>query len=242
MLLDYELLLLDLDGTLIDFQRAESEALRVVYQRWFTGLLDLETFTREFTRVNRSLWTRYRLGTLALPELRRLRCSAIGTMFQELKIKVSATVVETFFEDILATNVYVFDDSIDVLERLRSSHELCLVSNGITATQRKKAEQAGIARFFKQILISEEVGAPKPNGEIFRKALRSCSASALRTLMIGDSLETDFVGAQHAGIDFCWVNRGRESLPPGYSNPKFIVKTLRELIKGPRKLYKRFRR
>ena len=101
----------------------------------------------------------------------------------------------------------VFPDVEDNLTNLRKNYRLALVTNGTPDLQREKIQGANLARFFDTILISGEVRIGKPDCRIFELALEKFTASPSETVMIGDSLTRDILGAQHAGLKGVWLNR-----------------------------------
>jgi putative hydrolase of the HAD superfamily len=58
----------------------------------------------------------------------------------------------------------------------------------------------GIAQFFDPIVISTQVGAAKPEREIFAQALSRLGLRAAEALHVGDSVHADIVGAHAAGL------------------------------------------
>lgn len=84
---------------------------------------------------------------------------------------------------------------------------MALLTNGAPDLQREKIQGANLARFFDTILISGEVGVGKPDCRIFRLALDALAASPSETVMVGDSLTRDILGAQQAGLKGVWLNR-----------------------------------
>lgn len=101
----------------------------------------------------------------------------------------------------------VFSDVEDNLTNLRENYRLALVTNGTPDLQREKIQGTSLARFFDAILISGEVGVGKPDCRIFELALEELTASRAETVMVGDSLTRDILGAQHAGLKGVWLNR-----------------------------------
>lgn len=93
------------------------------------------------------------------------------------------------------------------LTHLREIYQLALVTNGTPDLQRAKIQGAKLERYFDNILISGEVGIGKPDPQIFKLALEAIAASPSETVMIGDSLDRDILGAQRAGIKGIWLNR-----------------------------------
>ena len=100
-----------------------------------------------------------------------------------------------------------FSDVEDNLTNLRQIYQLALVTNGAPDLQREKIQGTNLARFFDAILISGEVGIGKPDCRLFKLALEALAASRSETVMIGDSLNRDILGAQRAGLKGIWMNR-----------------------------------
>lgn len=82
---------------------------------------------------------------------------------------------------------------------------------------------------FEKVITSEDVKSYKPRPEMFQKALEAYNLSPLEVLHVGDSLSSDVVGAQNAGIKVAWINRKHKALPENYS-PDYIINSLQELI------------
>ena len=106
----------------------------------------------------------------------------------------------------------VFSDVETNLTNLREIYQLALVTNGAPDLQREKIQGAKLAQYFDAILISGEVGIGKPEPRIFMLALEAVAASPSETVMVGDSLARDILGAQHVGLKGIWLNRsGRDA-------------------------------
>ena len=105
-------------------------------------------------------------------------------------------------------------------------YHLHLITNGFEKTQHNKLIYSGLRSFFKEVITSEGSGSLKPNKEIFEFALLKCSAKADASIMIGDSIEVDILGAMNAGIDQVFVNH--LAINPAVK-PTYIVSSLKEL-------------
>ena len=117
-----------------------------------------------------------------------------------------------------------------LLEELRTSHRLAVVSNfDYTPTACGILEREGIAGFFETVVVSDEVGWRKPKPVIFETALRRLGVSAGEALFVGDRADIDVVGAQGVGMAAAWINRDAAALPPGLSPPDFEIRDLAEL-------------
>lgn len=126
----------------------------------------------------------------------------------------------------------VFPDARPALEDLRRTHKLALVTNGAPDLQREKIEAAGLARHFKVVIVSGEVGIGKPDARIFALTLDRLGVLPRAAIMVGDSLRRDIAGAQGAGLKAVWVNRTGTSLGDGYRPDAQVqdLSTLRDVI------------
>jgi FMN phosphatase YigB (HAD superfamily) len=117
-----------------------------------------------------------------------------------------------------------------LLEELRTSHRLAVVSNfDYTPMACGILEREGIAGLFETVLVSDEVGWRKPKPIIFETALRRLGVSAGEALFVGDRADIDVVGAQGVGMAAAWINRDAAELPPGLQPPEFEIRDLNEL-------------
>lgn len=118
----------------------------------------------------------------------------------------------------------------EILGRLaRKGYTLAVVSNFDHApTAVGLLEKFGIAGFFSQVVISEEVGWRKPHRKIFEFALEKLGEPAPAAVFIGDDPEADVEGAENCGIDSIWVKRKRERATV---KPRFTISDLSELEK-----------
>ena len=73
-------------------------------------------------------------------------------------------------------------------------------------------EHLGISKFFSHVFLSSELGADKPDPEIFRRALRLSGAQPNDTLHVGDDPDRDWKGATEAGLSIFQLERPRNSL------------------------------
>ena len=81
-----------------------------------------------------------------------------------------------------------------------------IISNGFKETTLTKMHVSGLNPYFKNVIISEDVGVNKPDSKIFEHALTKASATKQESVMIGDSLEADIRGAQDFGMTAIFFN------------------------------------
>ncbi|MBO4593356.1 MAG: HAD-IA family hydrolase, partial [Bacteroidaceae bacterium] len=112
------------------------------------------------------------------------------------------------FLDFCASKPGVVDGAHELMEYLRRrGYRMHMTSNGFHEVQYKKLKACGLRPYFDTIILSEDAGANKPSSAFFDYALRQSGAERQTTLMIGDNLQTDILGALNAGIDALLFNR-----------------------------------
>lgn len=222
-------LFFDLDHTLWDFDKNAGEALTELFEIYKfreLGISSSDTFIEIYTKNNHQLWSQYHMGEITKDQLRAARF--INT-FTDLGIESSLFPLQ-FEEDYLnlcpqKTNLFPY--AIEVLEYLQNKYVLHLISNGFKKASETKVATTGIAKYFSQIIISENIGVHKPHPEIFNYALAGALAEKSESIMIGDSIEADIRGAQNFGIDAIFFNPNRVNTP---KDIKYQIIELKELM------------
>ena len=99
----------------------------------------------------------------------------------------------------------------DVVEELHGRFQLAVISN-FDGRLRVILEHLAVSKFFSHVFLSSELGADKPDAEIYRRALRLSEASPNETLHVGDDPERDWKGAMAAGLSIFRIERPENSL------------------------------
>jgi putative hydrolase of the HAD superfamily len=105
----------------------------------------------------------------------------------------------------------LYPEVIEVLEKLSSRFQLAVISN-FDGRLRTILEQLGVSRFFKHVFLSSELGADKPDPEIFRRALNLIQLQPNEALHVGDDPERDWKAATAAGLSIFELDRKKNSL------------------------------
>ena len=121
-----------------------------------------------------------------------------------------------FFEELYAEFVRpavwrLYPEVEEVLTTLSGRYELGVISN-FDGRFRTIADQLGISRFFRHVVISSEVGADKPDPLIFQHALKLAGVTAAEALHAGDDPVCDWQGAERAGLSVFRLARPRNDL------------------------------
>ena len=117
--------------------------------------------------------------------------------------------------------------AIELLEYLRPSYRMYILSNGFREVQFKKLSNSGLAPYFEKMILSEDACIQKPHKGIFDFALKNTNSRRSESLMIGDSWEADIIGAYNSKIDQLWLNP--EGLPTKGFTPTYTVGNLEEI-------------
>jgi putative hydrolase of the HAD superfamily len=105
---------------------------------------------------------------------------------------------------------FVYPDVLPALKRWQQQGiELAVVSN-FDSRIYPVLKALNLAEYFTSVTISTEVGAAKPDSQIFTAALQKHNCLAENVLHIGDSFKADYCGAKTAGLNAIWLNRKPE--------------------------------
>jgi putative hydrolase of the HAD superfamily len=99
------------------------------------------------------------------------------------------------------------DKLIETLEYLYGKFRLAIITNGSSYMQNKKIDKLGIRKYFKEIIISNDVGIKKPGKAIFILCCNRLNVDPSEALYIGDNYEIDIMGAIGAGLNAIWINK-----------------------------------
>jgi putative hydrolase of the HAD superfamily len=116
----------------------------------------------------------------------------------------------------------------EVLEYLAPQYNLYILSNGFRELQSRKMRSAGVDRYFKKIILSEDLGVLKPWPEIFHFALSATQSELRESLMIGDSWEADITGAHGVGMHQAFYDVTERTAFP--FQPTYHIHSLKELM------------
>lgn len=202
----YQHLFFDLDNTLWDFETNARITMEqtVAELRIDSQIKDFEEFYSFYEKINADLWEAYQRQEIRKPELIRKRFEDTLSQFN---IKgIDPVKMNELYLDIMPLQKALVSGVIETLDYLKSrNYRLYIISNGFKKVQTQKLKSSGLSVYFENLFVSEEIGAPKPDVRIFRYAFSYCNASKAKSLMIGDSLETDIIGAFNFGVDQVYV-------------------------------------
>ncbi len=215
----YDVILWDLDDTLLDFKKSESKGIFTCFEK--RGLYVDEAMVKRFSEINDSFWKRLERKELTKIEVQRGR---FIQFFDEIGLtdKVNIEEFRLEYESLLGDIWFYKENSKELLKELKKQgYAQYMITNGTKAVQEKKLKGTGFDKIFEAVFISDVIGIPKPQKGFFDYVLSHIPyADKGKMLIVGDSLSSDMKGGIENGIDTCWYNPGKaenpEKLPVTY--------------------------
>lgn len=224
----YKNLFIDLDDTLWDTFHNNKECLEELYTdyHWDRHYVSFEAFYALYMPHNLRLWELYRKHEI---DRQTLIFERFHYILQPMGIteRKEVLAVNNDFLQRTTTKTRLIPGAIELLEYLRPSYRLFILSNGFREVQFKKLTHSGLAPYIDRMILSEDAGIQKPHKAIFDFALINTNSRRRESLMIGDSWEADIVGAHHSRIDQIWLNP--HQLPAEGFTPTHTVRSLSEI-------------
>jgi len=108
-----------------------------------------------------------------------------------------------------------YPETAEVLQKLKDKGvKLAIVSNTHQDAVEEVLEKHDLAKYFDSVVLSYKHGKLKQHGDLYAVALEELGVSKEEALVIGDSIQTDMVGAKAAGIPGLLIDRkGRREYP-----------------------------
>lgn len=207
---------LDLDDTILNFHQAEHDAIRATFAHF--GIAFTEEKYRLYSAINLDFWRALERGEITREKLLIARFEALYIRLLGLREEhPSAELTQKYYEKKLSEGHEMMPGAREALDELAKEYDLYLASNGNIAVQKPRIADSGIAPYFKEIFISEEIGVNKPSPEYFDRCFaRMPGKKREETVIVGDSLTSDILGGIRAQIRTVWYNPygsiGREDI------------------------------
>ena len=205
--MSYRHIFFDLDHTLWDFERNSEETIYELFEelRLASRIRSPKLVYTSFSKVNRFLWNEYHSDRISKEELRRRRFEMVleqnGVRDESLAEKLSNMYIE-----ICPHKPHLLPNALETLDYLHKKYTLHLISNGFQEVTELKLLGSSLQHFFKTVCTPSSCGHKKPEKEIFLYALNQAKANVQESIMIGDDLEADILGAKECGMHQIYFN------------------------------------
>jgi 2-haloacid dehalogenase len=228
----HRLFLFDLDDTLLDFKASE----QLSFDRTMRGLglraLPDGLFVR-YQAVNMALWKSFETGAVTKEFLKVER---FRKTFQEAGLDLDPDAASGLYLEALSDTVVLIDGARELCATLAGIGEVGIITNGVEHIQHRRIASSGLRDHVSFVATSEACGHAKPDSRFFDYTVKMARAFAhAETIIVGDRLDADILGANRFGIESCWFN------PGGLANdtqalPTFEVARLHDVVPALRGL------
>lgn len=199
----YKFIYFDLDDTLLDHKSAEAAGLRDVHRHFsFFDNTDPQQLIDVYHKVNSRQWDLYSKGEVDRQQLQRNR-------FEQTLAQLGLD--ESRYEEVGEHYMRCYrdhwqwiDGAKEAYEKVYSSYPVGILTNGFAETQHKKFEKFDLYSSARHVVISEDVGALKPDPKVFRYATDLAEVEPNEVLYVGDSFSSDVQGGTAFGWDVAW--------------------------------------
>ncbi|WP_256757466.1 HAD family hydrolase [Cohnella sp. WQ 127256] len=209
--------------------RREARAIYETYETYeFTKMIGINPFEALWGKFERGEHPMFRKLQQLAPEYRvnawTRGLAALGIDKPQLGQELAE-----FFPAQRRKLKYVYEETFSVLDELKGSYKLLLLTNGSPDLQQEKLDgMPDLIPYFDSIVISGNFGEGKPSSNLFAHALEQIGISKEEGIMVGDKLTTDILGANTIGMTSVWINR-HDAVRNDEIIPSYEIKSLTEL-------------
>ncbi|NMD37919.1 MAG: HAD-IA family hydrolase [Christensenellaceae bacterium] len=200
----YSLILVDADGTLLDFDKSEHVAISNTLKSF--GLPSDEKTVTRYAEINLSLWE-----ALERKEITQeaLKIERFRLLLVELGKdgSLAKDMADHFIKELMQGR-FLLDGALDFVKAVSKSHKICIITNGIAQVQHSRMNESNpLYAYIHKSYISEEVGAHKPDPKMIFDAMKDAGITdKSKVLVIGDRLTSDIAAANNAGVDSVYIS------------------------------------
>jgi len=208
----------DLDNTLLDRMKTFRDFTTSFVEVYFSHLNEAEDIIARIVELDQD-------GYKDKNEL-------FIELLDELPWKVKPELIELleYYSKHYVRSACLMESAIEIVQYIKGSYKVGLITNGKTFIQYGKIDQLGIRNLFDFILVSEEAGIKKPHSGIFQKAVEQLNLRADQCVYIGDHPVNDIEGAGKTGMSTIWFEVNQPWKEEVTIEPNYRIKHLRDLV------------
>jgi len=220
-MMKYDVILMDIDNTLLDFHAGTRVSLQQLLARF--GLELTPEREARFHVINDRLWKAYEHGEIEKYVIFETR---FGEYLGEMGVHTDPLEANGFYAEGLQQSAELMPHCMELLQALKGKCRLFAVTNGVVTTQQPRLKKSGLDQYFEQVFISEQMGCKKPEKEFFDRVFAAIGpVDKKKCLILGDSLTSDMQGGRNAGIATCLLGNAAQDPRCDY-----VISKLPELL------------
>ena len=227
----YKHIYFDLDRTIWDFDQNARETFQDLYGKYKLDKIfkNFDDFYYTYVKHNEQLWKDYREGKIKKTLLSYKRFILTLEEFGVDDVELAKKIAHDYIT-ISPTKKRLFPYAHETLEYLYKKYKLYIITNGFNEVQFTKLKNSELDQYFTKIFTSEDAGAQKPNPKIFENAVKSSNARKKESIMIGDDLEADILGAKNFGLDQIYFNPDKRNHSEDITHEISSLKELQKIL------------
>lgn len=221
----YDIVLLDADMTIWDFEASEKLALADTVRHM--GAEPTEEVTAFYHNINSALWKAFDLKQVTKEELSYRR---FADLLEFVGKDGDPLALNAYYQKQLGEHSIMLPGAEDMCRTLAEKCTLYILTNGMHVAQVGRFEKSPIKKYITDMFISEDMGCQKPDKEYYDKVFSIIGLEdKSRAVMVGDSLTSDIRGGINGGVDTIWYNAKRKPFDPAIM-PTYTAYTMDEIV------------
>lgn len=217
----------DFDGTLASFTDADELCLKALYSQCRAKCSESEFIDQAVEEIIKfhSLVSNGQIDALLMHEVR------LKNLFKSFSLQWDDKYLR-FYKELLISHTKPYKGVVELLTGIKKRGiKLGLISNAYDyEEQYERIKNSYLEKFFDEIVISGEVGAAKPDPEIFKIMLEKLNLLPEESVYIGDTEKYDIKGANNAGMHSILICRNNSYTSPTADFTCHNISDLKEKI------------
>lgn len=195
----------DADNTIINHKECEKLALIYLFEN--INISFKEEYQDIFRPLDRKLWDNASKNNPTISK-EKIPTYRFKKFFELININYSDyNRANLLFQEGLSSSVALIDNAEEIIKYLyNKKYNIFIITNGLARLQKPRIMNSCIYEFINDIIVSEEIGKSKPDPEIFNVLMERNNITPNESIMVGDSLQKDILGAKNSHIQSIWYN------------------------------------
>ena len=236
--IEHDLVLLDLDDTLLDHDGSERAAVRATLTG--AGLPDDEEAVDTYVAINAAAWREYREGRIDPSALRIVRWErTLEALGGRVAGSVDVRRVAAEYLEAFGSTAVLLPGAAEATWWLTRRSRVAIATNGFADTQATRTAAARLDGLLPVLASSEQAGVAKPDPAVLRLALDGLDVALAPGEMlgehhpdvavVGDQVATDVAAGAAIGATTVWIAPDDAVVPADVPAPDHRVPRLADL-------------